>query len=83
MVANGRIQQVILDPSLTGEMHEIIADGEYYGMQTFDQALVHLLESGRIDMRAAMGAASRPHDLKVMLQQRGPALATVAVAPVT
>src|SRR3954453_23515495 len=85
MVANGRIQQVILDPSLTGEMHEIIADGEYYGMQTFDQALVRLLEAGKIDLRAAMAAASRPHDLKVMLQQRGapPALATVAVAPVT
>ena len=85
MVANGRIQQVILDPNLTGEMHEIIADGEYYGMQTFDQALVHLLEAGKIDLRAAMAAASRPHDLKVMLQQRGPApaLASVAVAPVT
>jgi twitching motility protein PilT len=78
MVANGRIQQVILDPSLTGEMHEIIADGEYYGMQTFDQALVKLLEAGRIDLRAAMGAASRPHDLKVMLQQRAPAAAPVA-----
>jgi twitching motility protein PilT len=85
MVANGRIQQVILDPSLTGEMHEIIADGEYYGMQTFDQALVRLLEAGKIDLRAAMSAASRPHDLKVMLQQRGAptALASVAVAPVT
>ena len=73
MVANGRIQQVILDPSLTGEMHEIIADGEYYGMQTFDQSLVKLLESGAIDLRSAMAAASRPHDLKVMLQQRVPA----------
>lgn len=72
MVANGRIQQVILDPSLTGEMHEIIADGEYYGMQTFDQALVSLIESGKVDVRAAMAAASRPHDLKVMLSQRQP-----------
>ena len=52
MVANGRIQQCILDPSTTGEMHEIIADGEYYGMQTFDQSLVKLFEAGKIDMRA-------------------------------
>jgi len=54
-------------------------------MQTFDQALVGLLEAGRIDLRSALAAASRPHDLKVMLQQRGApsALATVAVAPVT
>ena len=71
MVANGRIQQCIIDPQLTSEVHEIIADGEYYGMQTFDQALIKLLEAGRIDMRGAMSAASRPHDLKVMLQQRG------------
>ncbi|CAN5482991.1 type IV pilus twitching motility protein PilT [soil metagenome] len=71
MVANGRIQQCILDPSLTGEMHEIIAEGEYYGMQTFDQALVRLIEERRIDLRGALGAASKPHDLKVMLQQKG------------
>src|SRR5687768_1362072 len=71
MVANGRIAQCITDPELTGEMHEIIADGEYYGMQTFDQALVKLLEQGLIDLRGAMATASRPHDLKVMLQQKG------------
>jgi len=71
-VSNGRIQQCILDPSLTGEMHEIVADGEYYGMQTFDQALVKLLEAGAVDLKAAMAAASRPHDLKVMLQRLGP-----------
>jgi twitching motility protein PilT len=71
MVSNGRIQQCIIDPNLTGEMGEIIADGEYYGMQTFDQSLVKLIEQGRIDLRGALGAASKPHDLRVMLQQRG------------
>jgi Tfp pilus assembly ATPase PilU len=40
-------------------------------MQTFDQALVKLIAAGRIDMRSALGAASKPHDLKVMLQQKG------------
>jgi len=71
MVNNGRIQQCIVDPAVTGELHDIVADGEYYGMQTFDQALVKLLEQGLVDLRGAMAAASRPHDLKVMLQQRG------------
>ena len=33
-------------------MHEIIADGEYYGMQTFDQSLAKLFEPGKVDMRA-------------------------------
>jgi Tfp pilus assembly ATPase PilU len=40
-------------------------------MQTFDQALVKLLERGLVDLRSAMAAASRPHDLKVMLQRLG------------
>ncbi len=71
MIANGRIQQCILDPNKGGEIHEIIADGEYYGMQTFDQSLVELIAGERIDVRSAMGAASKPQDLKVMLQQRG------------
>ena len=70
MVANGRIQQCITDPGLTHEMGEIIADGEYYGMQTFDQSLVRLLEEGKVDLRGALAAASKPHDLKVMLQRR-------------
>ena len=81
MVANGRIQQCILDPQLTGDLHDIIADGSYYGMQTFDQALIKLLEDGKIDMRGAMTAASHPHDLKVMLQQRG-MLAPARTVPV-
>ena len=76
MVVNGRIQGCIVDPSKIGEMHEIIADGEYYGMQTFDQALVKLFERGAIDMRGAMTAASNPHDLKVMLQAQGLVSAT-------
>ncbi len=71
MISNGRIQQCILDPQKTSEIHEIVAEGEYYGMQTFDQALVKAYEKGQIDLRGAMTAASNPHDLKVMLQQRG------------
>jgi twitching motility protein PilT len=76
MVVNGRIQNCIIDPVKGGDMHEIISDGEYYGMQTFDQALAKLYERGLIDMRGAMGTASNPHDLKVMLQQRGLVSAT-------
>ena len=42
MVVNGRIQQAILDPVQTSDIDEIMADGEYYGMQTFDQSLAEL-----------------------------------------
>jgi general secretion pathway protein E len=71
MVANGRVQQSIIDPARGADIPSIIREGEYYGMQTFDQALVNLLEEGVIDLRAATQAASNPPDLRVTLQQRG------------
>ncbi|MGB7051131.1 MAG: PilT/PilU family type 4a pilus ATPase [Acidimicrobiales bacterium] len=71
LVVNGRIQQAIIDPLITGDIEEIVADGEYYGMVTFDQSLVRLVESHTITLAEAMGAASNPHDLRVMLEQKG------------
>jgi twitching motility protein PilT len=71
MVANGRIRQCIADPDLTSEIEEIVGDGEYYGMQTFDQSLAQLLQAGMITLQEALGVASNPHDLRIMLEQRG------------
>ncbi len=69
LVVNGRIQQAIVDPLLTADIGEIVADGEYYGMMTFDQSLVGLIASGTITLAEAMATASNPHDLKVMLER--------------
>src|SRR5919108_5187289 len=41
LVMTGRVHDMILDPKLTGQLPEVIAEGSYYGMQTFDQ---HLLQ---------------------------------------
>ncbi len=70
MVVNGRIQNCIIDPDKTGEIVEIIREGDYYGMMTFDQSLADLFEDGVIDLRSAMMAASNSHDLRVLLQNR-------------
>jgi twitching motility protein PilT len=71
LVVNGRIQQAIIDPLQTGDIEGIVADGEYYGMLTFDQSLVKLLTDGTIDLEEAMNTATNPHDLKVMLERAG------------
>ena len=71
LVVNGRIQQAIIDPLMTGDIEGIVADGEYYGMQTFDQSLVTLLSDGTIELAEAMNTATNPHDLKVMLERKG------------
>ncbi len=73
MVATGRIADRIVDPAGgQGEtITELIADGEYHGMQTFDQSLFSLYKQGEITLRAAMSTASNPHDLRVALQNAG------------
>ena len=71
MVVNGRVQQAIADPQMTAEINQIMADGEYYGMQTFDQSLVQLVVSGQLEAQHAIKAASNPHDLRVMLERAG------------
>ena len=71
MVVNGRIRQCIADPDLTGEINQIVAEGEYYGMRTFDQSLADHLQDGSITLQEALQMSSNPHDLRIMLEQRG------------
>jgi twitching motility protein PilT len=71
MVANGRVRQCILDPETTSEIEQIVAEGEYYGMRTFDQSLATLMEEGVITLQEALEGASNPHDLRVVLERRG------------
>ena len=61
----GRVHDMILDPKQTGMLGEVIAEGGYYGMQTFDQHLLEHLQAGRITMEDAVRTASSPHDFKL------------------
>jgi twitching motility protein PilT len=71
MVTNGRVRQCILDPDQTSDIEMIIAEGEYYGMRTFDQCLAQMMEQGTITLQEALEVASNPHDLRVVLERRG------------
>jgi twitching motility protein PilT len=73
MIVTGRIADRIIDPGAAqGEsIEELIADGEYHGMQTFDQSLFSLFKAGEVTLRAAMAAATNAHDFRVALQQSG------------
>ncbi len=71
MIVTGRIQDLILNPEETAKISEVIAEGEFYGMQTFDQALLGYVTGGLISEEVAMQTASSPHDFKLMLSARG------------
>ena len=71
VVVTGRVQDLILNPQETGRITEVIAEGGYYGMQTFDQALLGHVQTGRVAMDQALKAATHPHDFKLLVSSDG------------
>ncbi|MGZ8625951.1 MAG: type IV pilus twitching motility protein PilT [Actinomycetota bacterium] len=75
LIANGRVYDRIVDPEATVEIHDVNAEGEFYGMQTFDQALVKLVVGGLVSEEDARRASTNPHDFVLAL--RGTTVRTV------
>ncbi len=74
----GRVRDMIVNPSQTGKLGEVIESGGYYGMQTFDQALFGHVKSGLVSFDEAMTVASSPHDFKLLMQADGKLGTTMA-----
>ena len=67
----GRVRDMIMNPEETGKLPEVISEGAYYGMQTFDQALLYHVQQGRVAMEEALKAATHPHDFKLLVSSDG------------
>src|SRR3954447_15353477 len=66
----GRVHDTIKEGSVS-DLPDIIAEGSFYGMQSFDQALYNAVKDARIDMDTALANATRPHDFKLLVQGEG------------
>jgi len=71
LVNTERVAERIADPELTAELPEVIAEGAYYGMETFDQSLLRLAGTGVVSFEEAIRHATKPADLKLRAQQLG------------
>jgi twitching motility protein PilT len=75
MVVTGTIRDCIADPERVEEIREHIAEGRTtYGMQTFDQCLMELVQADRVEYSIARAAATNPGDFELklnMLSGRG------------
>ena len=71
LVVTSRIQELLLDPAQTGGIIDAIAEGDYYGMQTFDQHLLELHRDGLVTLEDAMDHATSPHDLRIAVRAAG------------
>src|SRR3954463_7667700 len=68
---SARVQAMLLNPDEVMNLHDAIAEGGYYAMQTFDQALLHFVQTGQVSLDDALPLASRPHDFRLLLESGG------------
>lgn len=71
LVMTGRIHDFIVEPKDTMNIPQAIKEGDFYGMQTFDQSLTKLVLADLISFETASDVATQPHDFKLGLQQLG------------
>jgi twitching motility protein PilT len=67
MLNNARVADLIRE-NRADEISEAIAEGAFFEMQTFTQALLDLVVSGAVDREVAADAATHRHDFLVALE---------------
>jgi twitching motility protein PilT len=67
MLANARVADLIRE-NRADELPEAIADGAFFQMQSFTQALIDLVVAGAVDRELAADAATHRHDFLVSLE---------------
>jgi twitching motility protein PilT len=69
LVVTPAVRDMIADGKRIGEIRDYIADGrDQYGMQTFDQHLADLVQSGEVTFETAMAAATNPSDFELKMR---------------
>ena len=71
LVMTTRTYEFVVDPAQLPMITDAIAEGDYYGMQTFDQHLLQLYRTGEVSLRDALATATNSHDLRVALRAAG------------
>jgi twitching motility protein PilT len=71
MVMTGTIREYITDHEKTYLIRDAMEEGEYYGMQTFDQSLLRLYSGGQITLDDATAMAANAHDFKIKVRHLG------------
>jgi len=70
-INTGRISQAIAESDKTAQITDLISEGGFYGMQTFDQHILALVRDEVVSVDDGLAIASRPHDLTVAMRQNG------------
>ncbi|WP_129337515.1 type IV pilus twitching motility protein PilT [Cellulomonas endophytica] len=71
LVNTGRTAEAIVQPDAAPPLLDLVREGGFYGMQTFDQHLERLVRDGAVALEDALAVASAPQDLALALRSAG------------
>ena len=69
LIATGTVRDIMRDANRVAELRDYVRESrEQYGMQTFDQHLMDLVESGTVTYETAIAASSNPADFELQVR---------------
>jgi len=68
LIANGPVTEALAEPHASEQLEVLVADGEYWGMQTFDQSLVGLYRRGLVERDDALAHATYAPALRIAIE---------------
>jgi twitching motility protein PilT len=71
LTANARVQEHIVKESPADTFLDVIKDSEFFGMQSFDQALLHLVKQRRVTVAAALTYVRNNHEFRAKVIEAG------------
>jgi len=72
LVGTSRVFDVVVDPhGQPSDLEAIMGDGDYYGMQTFDQSLLNLYKNSLVSLRDVLAASSDAQEFRIALATAG------------
>jgi twitching motility protein PilT len=72
LVGTSRVFDAIVRPDpIPADLEALMTDGEYYGMQTFDQSLLNLYKNGFVSLRDVLAASNDAHEFRIALTTAG------------
>lgn len=71
MTNNERVQEWILGATQPGNLVEIIKESGFFGMQTFDQAVLQLVVGRKVELPTALPYVRNVHEFRAKAQEAG------------
>ena len=79
LVVNGLVAEALADADGASRLERLMSEGDYYGMQTFDQSLLKLYQRGLVDRATVLAHATYAPSLQVDIER----IERIARAPAT